>query len=194
MRRKNKAPTPVPKAQLLAAVENTYDDSRFLIGQRVDESGDFFKGLCLNRSSFWQKGELLDFIRSSSLEEFPTIPDHPDLLVLSSSLNVWRDSIDNNQVYQTAPQPGFNHVTEESNPHYDMYFQIDHEKKLISFCLGTLKRTMPLKEGTDYSWKLTTTHIYCISSDWLERSLLDPFWSHYIVRLARKALGIKSAL
>ena len=191
---KRKPPLLVRKEKLLAAVENTYDDSRFLIGQRVDEKGDFFKGLCLNRSSFWQKGELLNFIRSSPLEEFPSIPDYPDLLVLSSTFNVWRDSIENNQMYQTDPSPGFHHVIEERNAHYDMYFQIDHEKKMISFYLGTLKRTMPLKEGTDYSWKLTKTHIYCITSEWLERSLLDPFWSHYIVRLARKALGIKSVI
>ena len=191
---RRKPPLPVKRETLLTAVENTYDDSRFLIGQRVDESGDFFKGLCLNRSSFWNKDGLLDFIQRSPLEEFPTIPDHPHLLVLSSTFNVWRDSIDNNQVYQTDPPSGFHHVTEEGNPHYDMYFRVDHEKKTISFCLGDLKRTMPLKEGTDYSWKLTKTHIYCINSDWLERSLQDPFWSRFIVRLARNALGIKSAI
>lgn len=194
MKRKDEISPPVSKAKLLAAVENTYNDSRFLIGQRVDEKGDFFKGLCLNRSTFWQKEELLEFIRTSPPEEFPAIPDHPDLLVLSSTVNIWRDSIDDNQVYQTDPPPGYHHVAEQGNPHYEMYFQVDHEKKTISFCLGDLKRTLLLKEHTDYCWKPTKTHIYCATSEWLERSLLDPFWSRTVVHLARHVLRIKSAI
>lgn len=194
MKRKAKAPAPVSKARLLAAVENTYDDSRFLVGQRVDENGDFFKGICLTKSAFWRRNDLLDFIRSSPLENFPAMPDHPDLLVLSSTLNVWRDSIDNNQVYQTTPPPGYHHVISRGNPHYDMYFQIDHVKKTISFCLGELTRTLILEEHTEYCWKPTRTHIYCGDSAWLERDFLDPFWSNVAVKIARQVLGIKQAI
>ena len=194
MKRKKETLPPVSKTKLLSALENTYDDSRFLVSQRLDEDGDFFKGLCLNRSAFWSRSELMGFVKRSPLEECSGMPEFPDHLVLSSDIYVWRESVNHNQVYLTDPPAGYHHVAGRGTPHYDMYFQIDHEEKTISFCLGTLSRTLLLAEYTDYCWKPTKTHICCGTSKWLEHEFLDPFWSDTAVYVARQVLGVKPAI
>ena len=94
---RKKTATPVTRRQLLAAVENTPEDAMFLAGLAVNEHEDFLKGLCLNRSRYFTRAQVLEQIERSAFQVFPAIPGFDDHLLLTPRLYVWKDSINRSQ-------------------------------------------------------------------------------------------------
>ena len=85
---RKKTATPVTRRQLLAAVENTPEDAMFLAGLAVNEHDDFLKGLCLNRSRYFTRAQVLEQIERSAFQVFPAIPGFDDHLLLTPRLYV----------------------------------------------------------------------------------------------------------
>lgn len=186
---------PISREYLIRAVENTYDDAEFLIGQAVNDADSFFTGVCCNRSAFWSKGKVLAAIHDSPLEEFFSVPGNADDIVINEHLYIWRDSINKAQILpETIDVDGFTHVHEKRNPHYDIYFKFDHDQKKITFALGEHSKTLSVEEHTEWAWKPTRKSILCMNSEKLERDFLDDFWNPIAVRIGRKVLGIKNAV
>lgn len=78
--------------------------------------------------------------------------------------------------------------------YYDVYFQINHEDKKMTILLGDKKKTIDLRKAAGYVWKYKDGTIYCQSSEWLEKSLLDPFLHRHAVSLLRRVLKIKKTV
>jgi len=187
--------SPVMREELLCALGNTYDDSKFLVGIAMLTTDSFFNGLCHRKHEFWSKEQLLAAIADSELTQFPGITGHEDDLIISNHLSVWRRSINRSQILPvTEDIGGFTHVHEKGNPHYDIYFKFNHEEKTVTFALGGKRKTIPVKEHTEWSWKPTRNGILCMDSEKLERDFLDEFWNPIAVSIGRKVLGIKDAV
>ena len=80
---KKKPGVPVMRERLLAAVENTPEDALFLAGLAVNKHEDFLKGLCLNRSRYFTRAQVLEQIERSAFQVFPAIPGFDDHLLLT---------------------------------------------------------------------------------------------------------------
>ena len=192
---RKKTATPVTRRQLLAAVENTPEDAMFLAGLAVNEHEDFLKGLCLNRSRYFTRAQVLEQIERSAFQVFPAIPGFDDHLLLTPRLYVWKDSINRSQRFPaTLAADTYTHVQDKSNPYYDIFFRMDNERKTIVFALGERKKEIPVTEYTEWCWKLTKRGLRCQNMERLEQSFLDPFWNPIAVHIGRKALGIKPAV
>lgn len=186
--------TPISKARLLAAMQNTYEDARFLIGRRAGNDGNFFVGLCRNKPESCDKTVLLDLAKECPLEAIPCMPEFPDKLVLSTDVYVWKPLINQNQRFDSERLPGYCHVADRGCPHHDIQFKIDHAKKTISFYLGGKERTVTLVEHSGYCWKPGRAQIFCMDASHLEQNLLDPFWSQIALQIGRRVLGIKPVI
>ena len=163
---KKKPGVPVMRERLLAAVENTPEDALFLAGLAVNEHEDFLKGLCLNRSRYFTRAQVLEQIERSAFQVFPAIPGFDDHLLLTPKLYVWKDSINRSQRFPATPEADtYTHVQEIS-----------------------------VTEHTEWCWKLTRRDLRCQNMERLEQSFLDPFWNPIAVHIGRKALGIKPAV
>ena len=185
----------VSREQLLEAMENTYEDARFLIGASTAKDSDFKNGLVRHTSEFWSKEQVLKAISESKETDFCRVPGHEDYIVLNSHLSLYRGSINQEQVFsQPAVADDFTHIYGKGQPHYDVYLKFDHEEKTITFALGNSRKTLKLIEHTEWAWKLTATSLLCGTSEALERSFLDDFWHRWVVRLGRAAMGIKDII
>nr|WP_325178223.1 hypothetical protein [uncultured Oscillibacter sp.] len=183
------------RKRLLAAVENTPEDALFLAGLAVNEHEDFLKGLCLNRSRYFTRAQVLEQIERSAFQVFPAIPGFDDHLLLTPRLYVWKDSINRSQRFPATPEADtYTHVQGKSNPYYDIFFRMDTERKTIVFALGERKKEISVTEHTEWCWKLTRRDLRCQNMERLEQSFLDPFWNPIAVHIGRKALGIKPAV
>lgn len=192
---KKKPGVPVMRERLLAAVENTPEDALFLAGLAVNEHEDFLKGLCLNRSRYFTRVQVLEQIERSAFQVFPAIPGFDDHLLLTPRLYVWKDSINRSQRFPAMPEADtYTHVQGKSNPYYDIFFRMDTERKTIVFALGERKKEISVTEHTEWCWKLTRRDLRCQNMERLEQSFLDPFWNPIAVHIGRKALGIKPAV
>ena len=192
---KKKPGVPVMRERLLAAVENTPEDAMFLAGLAVNEHEDFLKGLCLNRSRYFTRAQVLEQIERSAFQVFPAIPGFDDRLLLTPRLYVWKDSINRSQRFPaTLAADTYTHVQDKSNPYYDIFFRMDNERKTIVFALGERKKEISVTEHTEWCWKLTRRDLRCQNMERLEQSFLDPFWNPIAVHIGRKALGIKPAV
>lgn len=192
---KKKPEVPVTRERLLAAVENTPEDAMFLAGLAVNEHEDFLKGLCLNRSRYFTRAQVLEQIERSAFQVFPAIPGFDDHLLLTPRLYVWKDSINRSQRFPaTLAADTYTHVQDKANPYYDIFFRMDKERKTVIFALGERKKEIPVTEHTEWCWKLTRRDLRCQNMERLEQSFLDPFWNPIAVHIGRKALGIKPAV
>lgn len=188
--RRGQTHRPVPKEQLLKALESTYEDARFQLA-KCTQGGFLTKPLSC-RTYYTGKQEMLALVSGSPWEEFPYRRDNA--LVLAENIEVWTQSINGNQIFHTAPPEGCCHVVAQGQPHYEVYFSVDHEDKEITFFLGAASRTLRIKEHTDYCWKPTKIDISCMYSEQLEKDLQDPLWSSVAVMIGRRALGIVPAV
>jgi len=187
--------TSVGRQDLLRAIQNTYEDTRFLVGIGVAEDCDFFKGSQVNRSARYTKRELLEAIQNSSLQVFPTVPGFEDRIVISRNLYLGIRTVNESQIYPDTPDvDGFTHCICCYNAHYDIYYLFDHERKGITFALGDFRKTVPLVEHSGWSWKAMRNAVKCMSSDYLEQSFQDELWNPIAVRIGRYVLGIKPAI
>lgn len=185
----------VNRQDLIRAVKNTYDDTEFLVGIGVDEGCDFFTGLQVNRSVLYSKAQLLDAIQGSTLQVFPTLREFDERIVLNSRLYLSLCAINESQIQPETPDvEGFTHCVCRYNPHYDIYYQFDHERKRITFALGELRKEVPLLEHSGWSWKAMRNAVKCMDSDYLEKSFQDEFWNPIAVRIGRYVLGVKPAI
>lgn len=185
----------VCRERLLRAVENTHDEATFFMGIAVDQKDSFLKGLQRNRSELVTKHRLLETILSSPFEQIPRMPGHENYLVLSEHEYVSRNSINEAQVFPQTPNvDGFIHATGLGRPWYDVYYQIDRTNRVITFALGSHRRTIPLEEHTRWAWKLTRTTLRCATIERLARSFQDDFWSPLPVQIGRAALHIADVI
>ena len=180
----------VQKTDLLKAVENTYDDSRFLVGRGLTEDCDFTQGLNRNRTNFISKDTLLEEIRACQYARIGSMPNYPDNLVIDPKTYVYCDSISDNQIYHTDAPDGYYHSVSKLNAHLEVFIKIDRENMTISFLLGDHQKTLLLKPRTNYTYKLFKTMMYCVSADDLERFMRDEFWNPSFINIGRMALGL----
>lgn len=186
---------PISRKRLLKAMENTYEDARFLIGASTAKDSDFKNGLVQHRSEFWSKEHVLKAISESGATDFYGVPGHEDYLMINSRLLLYRGSVNQEQIFpQLADMDGFAHICGKSQPHYDVYLKFDHKEKTLTFALGGSRKTLQLIEHTEWAWKLTATRLLCGTSEALERSFLDDFWCSWVVRMGRAALGLKDII
>ena len=192
---KKKPGVPVMRERLLAAVENTPEDALFLAGLAVNEHEDFLKGLCLNRSRYFTRAQVLEQIEHSAFQIFPAIPGFDDHLLLTPKLYVWKDSINQSQRFPATPAADtYTHVQDKSNPHYDIFFRMDRARKTITFALGEKKKEIPVIEYTEWCWKPTAKGLLCVDMDRLERDFCGQDWNPIAVTVGRKVLNIKPAV
>lgn len=183
----------ISKAQLLNALYNTYEDATFFVGIGMEIGKSFSEGLFCYKSYRYSKSELLKIIEESCCDEFHTIPEHKDSLIIRESLFVYLWDIDYAQRYPVPSDvDGFTHIVCQYNQHYDIYYKIDRHKQTITFALGELKRTMPLISHTEWVWKLRSDALLCSDIEHLDKTMQDPFWSNVVVKIGRKALKIKA--
>ena len=182
------------KTALLQAVENTYDNSRFLMGYGLKDDCDFRNGLSLNRHDKVSKNELLELIRHEALDEIISIPDHVDSLVLTPKMYVFRDNINDNQVIRTSAPEDYYHSVCKYNANLDVYIKLDKVKKTISFLLGDTEKTLALEEYSGFVSKPSGKRLMCVTADDLERHILDEFWNPRMIRIGRYILHIKPAV
>lgn len=189
MRKTERKPLTMPK--LLRAVQGTYDDAQFLVGTVAEEDADFLQGLVRHRSYHIGKRELLREIERSPFTEFPYIPGGHDLILISSKLYVWRDSINHAQVFPETPNvEGFEHCCDRGNAHFDVFYRFDHEASKITFALGDRRRELPIREYSGWAWNLRSTALLCNTISDLERNFRDKDWNPIAVHIGRKALKI----
>lgn len=184
----------IPKELLLQALDNTYDESHFLVGYGVEDDCDFTKGLCRNRSVKLHKTELLNEITHNIMDELITIPGHPDTLVLNKRMCLYKSCVNENQIFQTAPSDGYYHAICKYNPNYDVFIKLDHEKKNISFLLGSKEKTLELVEYSEFVSKPSRNKMLCVSANDLERHIHDEFWNPRMINVGRRVLRIKPAI
>lgn len=192
---KKKPAEPVPRYRLLCAIQNTPEDAQFLTGVAVHEQENFLNGLCLNRSRYVTRQQLLEQIENSDFQMFPSIPEFDDHLLITPRLYVWKDSINQAQCFPHTPESDiYTHVVDKGNPYYDIFFRLDREQKTISFALGDMKKCLPVVEHTEWCWKPTRKGLLCQNIDRLEKDFLDPFWNPIAVAIGRKVPKIKPAI
>jgi len=186
---------PVMREQLIRAVLNTYGDAAFHVGIGVEPDCNFFAGLKCNSYAHYSRDQLLEAIQLSPLLSFPPMPDTLDKLVINEKLYLYKPSVNDAQVY-TAPENAdkYVHCVCRYNPHYDIYYLFDHERKRITFALGELQMEVPLVEYSGWAWKATRKYVKCVSSENLEQSFRDDFWNPIAVRIGRYVLGIKPVI
>lgn len=190
-----KAAGPVARDDLLQAISQTYDDSRFLIGTTDDPSINYLNGLARNRSVYIGKGQLLQALTESSWMQFPLMPGFMDRIVLSERMFVYKQDINHSQVMPSTPDvDGFTYCQDRFHPHYDIFYRFDHDAQQITFALGNRRKTLPLGEYSGWAWKLARDRLLCSSSHLLEQAFQDPFWNPIAVAIGRKALKIKPAI
>lgn len=183
------------RSQLMAALQSTYPDSKFVVCEAVDADADYTKARTLGRSNFKGRDELLHLVEESEFESFPNLPDGRNALVINPRLFIYKSGINDNQVFPDTPDvDDFFHCVSGGSPHRDVFFKFDHERKLITFALGHLRRTLALVEHSGWAWSVKRDHILCNTSEDLERSFKDGFWSWTAVQIGRKCLGIKPVL
>ena len=187
---------PVPRNDLLAAIENTYDDARFLVGVNVSDGESYLDGLTTTRHERRTKGELLTLVEESPFETFPCLKGfEKEDIVINPSLIAYKGNIKQSQVFESTPgAEEYSHCCYEANAHYDVYFRFDHERKTVTFALGRRKKEVPLREHSGWAWKYGRSALSCMDSKDLERTYRDPFWSRHMVALGRKYLGIKPVI
>ena len=179
------------KAELEAALSRCYSDSRFLTGNATDPSTDFRLGLMTNRSEFVSWSEVMRRVQQSEWVTFPRMHDFPDHIVISAQCFIWEANIVESQIMpETRDVEDFTHVAGRSNPHYDIYYRIDFEKKKITFKLGGLEQTLNIIEHSNYVWKPVRKQILCVNAEKLDRDFKDDFWDRIPVSIGRKVLGI----
>lgn len=182
----------VPRPALLSALQNVAEDAPLWIGTAVNEGESFLDGLKLNRSKKTTKVELLDAIQTSAFSEFPTIHGHDDRIVITPTLYVYKDTINESQVFPATPgAEGYTYVCSKFNPYHNIYFRLDWEKKTVTFALGNNKKEVPIVENSGYCWRPTRAGLQCMSIEMLERDFLDEFWNPIAVTIGRKILGIR---
>lgn len=185
----------ISKEKLLKALYNTYEDATFMVGIGMEEGKSFSDGLCCYEGGRFSKSELLQLIEGSCCDEFRTIPGHKDSLIITERLYVYLCDIDYAQRYPIpADVDDFTHIIYQYNKHYDVYYKINEGNQTITFALGDHKRTIPLILHTEWVWKLRPDALLCLDMEHLDKTMQDPFWSHFVVKLGRKALKIKSVL
>ena len=179
------------KAELEAALSSCYPDSRFLTGNAVDPSADFRLGLVTNRSEFVSRSKVMRRVQQSEWATFPRMPDFPEHIVVSAHCFIWETNIVNSQIMpETRDVEEFTHVIGRANPHYDIYYRIDFEKKTITFKLGNLEQTLVIIEHSNYVWKPVRKQILCMSAEQLDRDFKDDFWDSIPISIGRRVLGI----
>ena len=183
------------KALLTAAVLATYDDSRFFGGEACEPDADFHQGLTLNRSRYYSKVQFLNMLAEFAEDTVPTMPEHPNHLILSRSIYLSAVSVLEEQQYPpSVPVEGFTHVFSKNRPHYDIYYRMDYERKQITFALADRIRAFAVKELTEWCWKPTRSGILCQNIGKLDRDFRDPFWNEIAVYVGRKMLGFPGTL
>ena len=183
------------RAELLAALGKTYDDSMFVLGQGIEFGGDYRKGLQRTLTIHVSKLTLERIIEASPFEAFSAIPGHAKCLALDKQVYLYTATVDENLIFETQLPAGesWDHVTVPWNCHYEMFFNIDHKKKTISFRLGQLERTLGLVEYSGYCWKPTKERLYCNTSEKLEHDFLGD-WVTMAIAVGRRVLGVKSLI
>lgn len=191
-----RAMQPVARDDLLATIMNTYDDSRFLVGINVSDGESYLNGLTETKYERRTKNELLALVKESPFEVFPHLKGHErEDLVINPGLFVYKASINQSQVFESTPgAEEYEHCCYKVNVHYDVYFRFNHERKTVTFALGRRKKEVPLEEHSGWAWKYRRNILLCMSSEDLERTFRDPFWSGYMVTLGRRYLGIKPVI
>lgn len=192
---KKRTPAPVARAKLLSVMQNIPEDAKLLAGIAVRENEDFLQGLCLNRSQFLTKTRVLTEINASGFQEFPSVPGHDDHLLVTPRLYVWKRSINHSQRFPATPEAGnYIHVADKGNPHYDIFFRLDRERKTITFALGGMEKEIPVIEHSGWCWRPAADGLLCSDIDKLEKDFLDPFWNPIAVDVGRKVLDVKPAV
>lgn len=183
------------RTKLLSAMGNIPEDAKLLVGIAVRENENFLQGLCLNRSQFFTKAQVLSEIDASTFQEFLSIPEHNDHLLITPKLYVWKRSINHSQQFPETPGvESYTHVVDKGNPHYDIFFRLNKERETITFALGNMKKEIPVIEHSGWCWKPTAKGLLCSDVDKLEKDFLDPFWNPIAVDVGRKVLNIKPAV
>ncbi len=187
--------SPVPRYQLILAVQNTPEDARFLTGAAVHEHEDFLNGLCMNRSQHITRQQLLEQIEASNFQMFPCVLEHDDCLLISPRLYVWKNSVNHSQCFPPTPEADtYTHIVDKCNPHYDIFFRLDRERKIITFALGGRKKSLPVIEHTGWCWKPTRKGLLCQDIERLNQDFCGADWNPIAVTVGRKVLAIKPAI
>lgn len=188
---KENSKLPVSRVKLIEAINKTYADTKLYLGECVDEERDFSTGLCRNSSKLVLRDSVLEWLHSDFSDSYPIMPEH-NFLILSPRLYVSRDSVNQNQRLDTRPDDvdGYHHVV--SHQHYEVYFRIDHDAKIISFRLGHYQKTLDIVVDAAWAWKVQRKKlIKCMNIEHLEKSWTDPFWAGWVVDIGWKVLEIK---
>lgn len=192
---KKKPIAPVPRYKLLCAVQNIPEDALLWTGTAVNETEDYLNGLCLTHHNKTSKAQLIAEINASDFCEFPTMLGHDSYLLITSRLFVFKSSINQSQQFRPTPEADtYTHITDRSNPYYDIFFRLDREHKTITFALGDLKKELPVVEHSEWCWKPTRNGLLCQDIDRLEKNFLDPFWNPIAVTVGRQVLKIKPVI
>lgn len=189
---KIKKKSPLTKELLLQAIHTTHDDAKLFVGIGVEDDCDFTEKLCLNRSNFCTKTELLELVQNNATEQIGTVPGFPDYLTLGTRIYVSKGSIDDNRIFQTNTTDGYFHAICKYNPHYDVYIKLDQEAKTISFLLGPYEKTLQLIEYTGFVHKPVRQQMHCQTARDLEVLIHDEFWNPAMITVGRHILKIPS--
>ena len=185
----------ISKTALIAAVENTYDNSHFQVGVSTNSGDSFFNGICTFSTKWLLKSQLLNFIGETERCSFPMMKNHEENVVLSDHLYVWSRDVVTEQRYElNASVDKFTHVVSKTSPHYDVYFRLDNRKKEIVFACGNRIRAFPVEEHSSWCWRPFKGKLYCDTMKQLEDGFLSLEWNPMAVKVGRSMLGFPETL
>lgn len=178
----------------MKAVKNTYEDTIFRVYFCTDDVKDFTNRGCRYYLDTLTRKEVLSLLYSSQELSFRYKDKKRLKILINPKLLLSTDSIAENQIYHTMPKGEYHHIFWKASPHYEVYFRIDHDKKIIIFLLGSFKKTLEIREQTRYIWKLIGERVYCNTTEELEQTLLNSPNNRFGVDLGRRALNIHSKI
>lgn len=183
---------PLMKEELLQMINETCDNSRFLIGLAENEEHDLREGACNVASKRVSKAELLDIVRSSSFKKFSRVPELPREIAINKTTMLLADGLYTNKAFETSDVDDYTRLADSRNDNYHVYVKLDKRRMTISFKLGDAVKTYTLVEKTTYVSKALGEKMYCISADHLENYITDPANGGRMILIARSLLGIKA--
>lgn len=180
------------KDALLSIIDKTYDNSRYLMRLGIDDNCDLSAIRSCFTSELWTKQQVVEAINKND-EPFCTMPENRGLLILGSNLAISKNSINANEVFITTDIEEYEHLFIENNPHFEVYWSIPKESRIILFKLGDRYRSCVLIQNSRWAFKLSRSggELLCGNIDHLIKTLKDDQFSYQLIHIGRTALKIK---